>query len=76
MAARMDFSEDEQTFLRELVKTSRQKQHHVKWTDRDGSERVTTLTQAEATRLNALAHRTGISKGELLRKTAHIPVAK
>jgi hypothetical protein len=67
---------DEQTFLRELIKTSRQKQHHVKWIDRDGSERVTTLTQAEAARLNALAHRAGVSKSELLRQTAHNPVAK
>jgi hypothetical protein len=67
---------DEQTFLRELIKTSRQKQHHVKWIDRDGSERVTTLTQAEAVRLNALAHRAGVSKSELLRQTAHNPVAK
>ena len=67
---------DDQTFLRELIKTSRQKQHHVKWIDRDGTERVTTFTAAEASRLNALAQRAGTSKSELLRQTAHIPVAK
>ena len=72
----MDLPDDEKTFLRELIKTSRQKQHHVKWVDRDGTERVTTLTQAESVQLNALAHRAKISKSELLRQAAHIPVAK
>ena len=67
---------DDQTFLRELIKTSRQKQHHVKWIDRDGSERVTTFTSAEATRLNTLAQHAGVSKSELLRRAAHVPVAK
>jgi AraC-like DNA-binding protein len=69
-------SPDDQAFLRELVKTSRQKQHHAKWTDRDGTERVTTFTQSEAVRLNALAQRAGMSKSELLRQAAHVPVAK
>ena len=67
---------DDQTFLRDLIKASRQKQHHVKWVDRDGTERVTTFTQAEAVRLNTLAQRAGTSKSELLRQTAHIPVVK
>jgi hypothetical protein len=72
----MDLPPDEQTFLRDLIKTSRQKSHHVKWSDRDGSERLTVLSQAEVVRLNALAHREGISKTELLRQAAHIPVQK
>lgn len=72
----MDFPDDEKAFLRELVKTARQKQHHVTWTDRDGTARVTTFTQAEAVRLNQLAHHAGISKSELLRQAAHIPAAK
>jgi hypothetical protein len=67
---------DDETFLRDLVKTTRQKIHVVSWTDRDGTDRHTTLTQPEAARLNALAHREGISKSELLRRAAHKPVAK
>jgi hypothetical protein len=69
-----DLPEDERSFLRDLVKTSRQRIHHVKWVDRDGSDRQTTLTQAEAVRLNTIAHRLGISKAELLRQAAHVPV--
>jgi hypothetical protein len=71
-----DLPADDQTFLKELVKTSRRKHHHVKWIDRDGSERVTVLAQAEIVRLNTIAHRLGISKVELMRQAAHIPVAK
>ena len=72
----MNLPDDEQAFLRDLVKASRQKLHLVKWTDRDGSERQTALTQIEATRLNLIAHRLGLSKPELMRRAAHIPVAK
>ena len=72
----MDFPEDEKVFLRDLVKASRQKIHLVKWVDRDGTDRQTALTQAEAARLNGIAHRLGISKPELMRQAAHIPVAK
>ena len=72
----MNFSDDEQAFLRELVKASRQKIHLVKWTDRDGADRQTTLTLAEATKLNVIAQRLRISKVELMRQAAHIPVAK
>ena len=71
-----DLPADEQTFLKDLVKAARQKHHHVKWADRDGSERVTVLSQTEVVRLSTLAHRLGISKPELLRQAAHIPVAK
>ncbi len=41
----MDLPDDEQAFLRDLVKASRQKIHSVKWIDRDGTDRQTTLTQ-------------------------------
>ncbi len=72
----MELADDDQSFLRDLVKTSRQKHHHVKWTDRDGTERFTVLTASDATRLNALAHRLGLSKSETLRQAAHVPVSK
>ena len=72
----MDFPEDEKQFLRDLVKTSRQKIHLVKWTDRDGTHRLTALNAAEAARVNAIAQRLGIGKPELMRQAAHIPVEK
>ena len=72
----MDLPADEQVFLRDLVKASRQKIHVVKWVDRDGSDRQTTLTQAEVVRLNTIAARLKTSKSEVLRQAAHVPVAK
>ena len=72
----MDPPEEEQGFLRDLVKASRQKSHDVDWVDRDGTNRLTTLTQAEAIRLNAIASRLGTSKSEVLRRAAHIPNKK
>jgi hypothetical protein len=72
----MNLPEDEQAFLRDLVKTSRQKIHHVKWVDRDGTERQTTLNQPEVVRLNTIAGRLKISKSEVLRQAAHVPVVR
>ena len=72
----MEFPDDEQIFLRDLVKLSRQKLHHVKWVDRDGVERQTPLSQPEIVRLNTIASRLGVSKSEVLRRAAHIPVEK
>jgi len=72
----MDLPDDEQSFLRDVVKASRQKIHAVKWVDRDGSERHTMLSQAEVVRLNTIAAKLKISKGETLRQAAYIPVAK
>jgi hypothetical protein len=69
----MELPDDEHAFLRDLVKGSRQKLHHVKWVDRDGTDRLTALTNAEAVRLNVIASRLGTSKGEVLRRAAHIP---
>ena len=71
-----DLPADDQTFLTDLVKTARRKHHHVKWTDRDGTERITVLDQIEVVRFAKLAHQLGISKPELLRQAAHIPVTK
>ena len=72
----MDLPEDEKTFLRDLVKATRQRTVHVHWTDRDGTSRQTNLTPVEATRLNEIAHRLATSKGEVLRRAAFIPTAK
>ncbi len=72
----MDIPEDEQAFLRDLVKASRQKIHHVKWVDRDGTERLTALSQPEVVRVNAIAGRLKVSKAEILRQAAHVPVPK
>ena len=72
----MDTPADEQTFLSDLVKASRQKHHHVAWVDRDGTERQTVLNQAEVARLNTIASRMGVSKGEVLRRAAHVPVQR
>ncbi len=76
LCANMDFSDDEQVFLRDLVKGSRQRHHHVKWVDRDGLDRVTVLSQTEVVKLNTIAGRLKVAKGEVLRRAAHIPVAK
>lgn len=72
----MNLPDAEQDFLRDLVKTSRQRHHHVRWIDRDGSERVTTLSQTDVVRLNKLAHELGIGKDALLRQAAHLPAAR
>jgi hypothetical protein len=66
---------DEPTFLRDLVKVSRQKIHQVKWVDRDGTDRVTRLSALEQARLNTIAHDRKISMSEVMRQAAHIPVA-
>ena len=60
-------------FLRALVKTARQRAHHVRWVDRDGSARVTTLSPEDARRVNELAHQLSVSKEALLRLAAELP---
>ncbi len=72
----MNLSEADQDFLRDLVKTSRQRSHNVSWTDRDGTARTTTLTPAEASRLNAVAHTLGVSKDAALRQSTFWPAKK
>ncbi len=66
-------SDDE--FLRALVKQSRQRTLHLRWTDRDGSARLTALSAPEAARLHALARAAGLSAENLLREAAHRPVS-
>ena len=72
----MNLPEDEQEFLRDLVKGSRQRPRHVRWIDRDGSARVTTLSEADATRLTALARQLGVGSDAVLREAAHLPAIK
>ena len=72
----MNLPDDEASFLRELVKISRQKTHHVSWKDRDGTDRQTALSQAEVVRLNGIAQRLKVSKSEVLRQAVHVPVPK
>jgi hypothetical protein len=66
---------DDDAFVRALVKTSRQRTVHLKWTDRDGTARLTTLTSAEASRVNALARAAGLAPAAFLRAAAHRPAA-
>jgi hypothetical protein len=70
----MDLPDDELAFLRDLVKSSRQRVQIVPWVDRDGSKRQTALTAAEAKRLTLIAQRLRVSLADLLRQAAHIPV--
>ncbi len=72
----MDLSDDQQAFLRDLVKASRQRSQHVTWTDRDGTKRLTALNPADAARLAQLARQLKLSPGETLRQAAHIPVSR
>lgn len=72
----MNLPDPEQDFLRELVKASRQRSHHVRWTDRDGTERFTTLSQADSVRLNGLARQLGLSKEALLQQASHLPAIR
>ena len=74
--AAMKLPEAEHEFLRELVKNSRQRAQHVRWKDRDGSERITPLSAAESARLNALARQLGVSKEAVLFEAAHLPALK
>ncbi len=71
----MNLAPDDDTFLRTLIKGSRQRTVHVKWTDRDGTARVTTLLPAEASRVNTLARALGLAPEALLREAAHLPAA-
>ena len=64
---------DDDTFLRGLVKSSRQRTVHLRWTDRDGTARLTAVTSPEATRLKSLARARGLSAEALLRDVAHQP---
>ena len=72
----MNLPESERDFLRDLVKGSRQRPRHVRWVDRDGSERVTTLSEPDAARLNTLARQLGVGSDAVLRQAAHLPAKR
>jgi hypothetical protein len=72
----MDLAEDEKVFLKDLLKTARQRPHLVAWTDRDGTGRHTVLSPPEATRLNQIAQRLKVSKAEALRQATHLPTTR
>ena len=69
----MKLPDDDVSFLRDLVKATRQRGNAVAWVDRDGTRRQTALTDSESGRLNALARAEGVPAAELLRRTAFIP---
>jgi hypothetical protein len=71
----MNLPAADQDFLRDLVKMSRQRPVAVRWVDRDGTDRVTTLSPADAARIDVLARQLGVSRDALLRKAAHLPAA-
>lgn len=71
----MNLPDVDQDFLRQLVKTSRQRSEHVRWIDRDGTVRITTLNAADAARAKGLARTLGVSLEDLLRQAAHLPAA-
>ncbi len=72
----MDLPDDEISLLKDLVKASRQRPHLVTWKDRDGSNRHTALSPIEVMRLNQIAQRLKVSKAEVLRQAAHVPVGR
>lgn len=72
----MEFSPEEALFLKDLVKSSRQRTHHVPWVDRDGSQRMTVFRPEEFARICAIGRRLHLSPAEILRQAAHIPVRR
>lgn len=72
----MNVSPEDLQFLRDLVKASRQRVHHLTWLDRDGTKRLTALTAAEFAKVTALAGALNVSAAEALRQAAHIPNAR
>jgi hypothetical protein len=72
----MNVSAEDLPFLRELVKASRQRVHHLTWIDRDGTKRLTALSEAEFTRLKGVSTALKLPPAEVLRQAAHIPNAR
>jgi len=72
----MQLVPEEEELLKALVKSARQRIHQVKWVDRDGTQRLTLLSQAEFAQVNAVARRLKLNPSETLRQAAHIPVSK
>lgn len=63
-------------FLRALVKTARQRPQHVRWVDRDGTTRITTLSADDAKRVQELARQLGVAPDALLRRAAELPALR
>ena len=72
----MNLPSADQDFLRALVKTARQRPQHVRWVDRDGTARLTTLSLEDAKRIDDLARRLGLAKDALLRRAAELPALR
>jgi len=72
----MNLGDDDLKFLRDLVKSSRQRSRALTWVDRDGTKRMTTLSEAEFTRLKTVAGTLHVDPTEALRQAAHIPNAR
>lgn len=63
-------------FLRALVKTARQRPQQIRWVDRDGTPRVTSLSIEDAKRVNELARELGVARDVLLRRAAELPALR
>lgn len=63
-------------FLRTLVKSARQRPHILRWVDRDGTSRVTTLSAEESKRVGELARQLGVANEVLLRRAAELPALR
>ena len=72
----MNLPTAELDFLRTLVKAARQRPDHVRWIDRDGTARVTTLSAEDAKRVNELARQLGVARDVLLRRAAELPALR
>lgn len=72
----MNLPPADQDFLRALVKTARQRPHHVRWIDRDGTARITTLSADDAKRVQELARQLGVATDALLRRAAELPALR
>lgn len=72
----MNFTNEDESFLKDLVKGSRQRVHQIKWADRDGTPRLTVLNAADNVRVCELARRMKLSPAEVMRQASFIPVAK
>jgi hypothetical protein len=62
--------------LRALCNNARQRSHPVRWVDRDGTARVTSLSDDDDRNVGALAHKLNVSMQPLLRLTAELPARR
>lgn len=69
----MNLATPDVDFLRALVKNARQRPLHVRWVDRDGTSRMTSLSAADDRKVGELARKLDVSKESLLRLAAELP---